>query len=217
MEADERIKSDVEQQLRRDPALQTADIAVSVREGVVTLSGFSLSQAQVLEAEAAAMRVDGVVAVANDIRVTEPAREAGTDPELARAIVQLLKEQLPYSSQGIRVVVHDAWVTLEGQVEWSYQRERAAQAAQRAGGVKGVMNAVEVVPRALASDVRKKIEEALKRRVEIAARLLDVEMHDGEVTLRGTVDCALDREEATRAAWSAPGVRSVVDQLTVRP
>lgn len=216
MESDERIKNDVEQHLRRDPALQTADIAVSVREGVVTLSGFGLTQAQALEAEAAAKRVDGVAAVANNVRVKAPGEQTRGDPELAHAAVQALKEQLPYSSQDIRVVVHDAWLTLEGQVEWNYQRERAAQTAQRVEGIRGVMNAIAVVPRPVAADVRKAIEEALKRRAEVAARLLDVEMHDGEVTLRGTVACALDKEEAIRAAWSAPGVRNVVDWLTVR-
>jgi osmotically-inducible protein OsmY len=217
MKSDDEIKKDVEEELRYDPDLDPTDIAVSVKDAVVTLTGFVKSYAQKFEAEAAAKRVAGVVAVANDIEVRVPVLDQRPDPEIARDAVEALRSQLPYSSQSIKVVVHDGWITLEGEAEWNYQRERAEEAVRWIKGVKGVINAIQVKPKVTPTDIKKKIEEALKRSAEIDAQRIDVETHDGEVILKGTVHSWFEREEAERAAWSAPGVTKVIDQIAIRP
>ncbi|MGH8210118.1 MAG: BON domain-containing protein [Steroidobacteraceae bacterium] len=131
MRSDSDIQRDVGDELRWDPAIYSADTAVAVKGGVVTLSGFVRSYSQKLEAEADAKRVVGVVAVANDIEVRLPSIDQRPDPEIARDVVAALKTDLPYSSEYIKAIVRDGGVTLEGELEWQYQRERAAAAARR--------------------------------------------------------------------------------------
>src|ERR1700743_1383089 len=128
MRSDSEIKRNVEDELRWDPDIVTNDIAVAVKSGVVTLTGFVRSYGQKLQAEADAKRVSGVVGVANDIEVRLPELDQRPDPAIARDAVAALKAQLPYSWEAIKVLVHGGWVTLEGQVEWHYQRDRAEQA-----------------------------------------------------------------------------------------
>ncbi|MEN3296340.1 MAG: hypothetical protein V7642_5593 [Burkholderiales bacterium] len=217
MKTDDEIKRDVEEELRWDPDIDATDVAVAVKDGVVTLTGFVPSYSQKFQAEQDAKRVAGVVAVANDIEVRVPALDQRPDPEIARDAVQALKNQLPYSSQNLKVVVHDGWITLEGEVEWNYQRERAEDAVRWIRGVKGVVNAIQVKPKVTPTDIKKKIEEAFKRHAEIDADHIDVETRDGEVILKGTVHSWFEREEAERAAWSAPGVKKVEDHITIRP
>jgi len=137
MRSDIDIKRDVEAELRWNPDIDATDIAVAVKNGVVTLTGFVRSYAQKLEAEQTAKRVTGVVAVANDIEVRLPIFNQRPDPEIARDAVAAIQNELPYSSDHIRVVVKDGWVTLEGWVEWNYQRERAEWPVLRPRGVKG--------------------------------------------------------------------------------
>jgi osmotically-inducible protein OsmY len=217
MKTDDEIKRDVEEELRWDPDIDATDVAVAVKDGVVTLTGFVPSYSQKFQAEQDAKRVAGVVAVANDIEVRVPALDQRPDPEIARDAVQALKNQLPYSSQNLKIVVHDGWITLEGEVEWNYQRERAEDAVRWIRGVKGVVNAIQVKPKVTPTDIKKKIEEAFKRHAEIDADHIDVETRDGEVILKGTVHSWFEREEAERAAWSAPGVKKVEDHITIRP
>jgi osmotically-inducible protein OsmY len=217
MKTDDEIKRDVEEELRWDPDIDATDIAVAVKDGVVTLTGFVPSYSQKFQAEMDAKRVAGVVAVANDIEVRVPALDQRPDPEIARDAVQALRNQLPYSSQNIKVVVHDGWITLEGEVEWNYQRERAEDAVRWVKGVKGVVNSIQVKPKVTPTDIKKKIEEAFMRHAEIDADQIEVETRDGEVVLKGTVHSWFEREEAERAAWSAPGVKKVEDHITIRP
>jgi osmotically-inducible protein OsmY len=217
MKTDDEIKRDVEEELRWDPDIDATDIAVAVKDGVVTLTGFVPSYSQKFQAEMDAKRVAGVVAVANDIEVRVPALDQRPDPEIARDAVQALRNQLPYSSQNIKVVVHDGWITLEGEVEWNYQRERAEDAVRWVKGVKGVVNSIQVKPKVTPTDIKKKIEEAFRRHAEIDAGQIEVETRDGEVVLKGTVHSWFEREEAERAAWSAPGVKKVEDHITIRP
>jgi len=132
------IKRDVEAELRWNPDIDAADIAVAVKNGVVTLSGFVRSYGQKTEAEQTAKRVAGVVAVANDIEVRLPIFNRRPDPEIARDAVAAIQGELPYSSDHIRVVVKDGWITVEGSVDWNYQRERAEHAVRRLRGVKGM-------------------------------------------------------------------------------
>src|SRR6202030_4316244 len=148
MKSDSEIERDVKDELQWDPDLDATDIAVSVKQGVVALTGFVKSFTDKYEAEAAAKRVAGVLGVANDIEVRMPSVDERPDPEIARDAVAAIKTQLPFSSEHIKVVVKNGWVNLEGQVEWEYQRSTAENAVRRIKGVKGVSNLIQLRPRA---------------------------------------------------------------------
>jgi osmotically-inducible protein OsmY len=215
MRSDNDIKRDVEDELLWDPDVSSNDIAVAVKSGVVTLSGFARSYSQKLQAEADAKRISGVVGVANDIDVRLPEIDRRPDPEIARDAVAALKAQLFYSWEAIKVLVRNGWVTLEGQVEWHYQRQRAEEAVRRIQGVTGVTNSILLKPSVTPSEIKRKIEDAFARSAEIDARNITVEAHGGEVVLRGKVRSWAESQEAERAAWAAPGVTRVDNQITV--
>jgi osmotically-inducible protein OsmY len=215
MRTDEEIKRDVEDELRWDPDLDAEDIAVAAKDGVVTLTGFVHSYSDKLQAEEDAKRVSGVVAVANDIEVRLPSADVRTDPEIAREIVAELKMYLPFSYEQIKAIVKNGWVTLEGEAKWNYQRERAESAVRRVKGVVGVSNLIKLKPSVEASDLKSKIEAAFKRNAEIDAKRIQVRTTDGEVILEGTVRSWMERQEAERVAWSAPGVKRVEDRIVI--
>jgi osmotically-inducible protein OsmY len=215
MRADEDIKRDVEAELRWDKDIDSTDIAVAVKDGVVTLTGFVRSYTQKYEAERAAKRVAGVLAVANDLEVRLPVIHQKPDPEIAREVVEEIKSELPYSHSMIKAIVNNGWVTLEGDVEWNYQKERAEAAARRVRGVKGITNFIMIKPRVEPEDVKQKIEEAFKRNAEVDANNIEVEAHGSEVILKGTVRSWAERQEAERVAWLAPGVRKVENRITI--
>jgi osmotically-inducible protein OsmY len=217
MRSDEEIKRDVEEELRWDPDVAESDIAVAVKDGVVTLSGFVRSYGQKRAAEAAAKRVAGVLGVANDLEVRLPIIHQRPDPEIARDAVEAIRFRLPFSSEGIKVVVKDGWVTLEGEVEWHYQKAAAEKAVSRVKGVKGVSNFIEIKPRVPPSEIKRKIGEAFRRNAEIDANRITVETDGDVVILKGTVQSWAEREEAERAAWAAPGIKKVENLLTVSP
>jgi osmotically-inducible protein OsmY len=217
MRSDNDIGRDVEDELRWDPDIDATDIAVSVHNGVITLSGFVRSYMQKYQAEADVKRVAGVVAVANDIEVRLPETDERPDPEIARDAIERIKSELPYAWDRIRVVLKNGWVTLEGEVEWNYQRERAGEAVRRVRGIKGVTNSIEVKPRVAPTEIRRKIEESLRRAAELDANHIMVETNGGEVILRGAVRSWTERQEAERAAWLAPGVSKVDNRIIVRP
>jgi osmotically-inducible protein OsmY len=216
--ADSDIKRDVEDELKWDPEIiDPTDIAVSVKDGVVTLVGFVRRYIDKYEAEWAAKRVQGVVGIANDIEVRLPEADERPDPEIARDAVASIKLQLPDAWENITVIVRDAWVMLQGHVEWQYQREAAERAVRPIKGVKGITNLIRLEPTVPPSEVRRKIEEAFKRNAVFDARSITVEVVGNEVILRGTVRSWSEYAEAERAAWAAPGVVKVTNELVVEP
>jgi osmotically-inducible protein OsmY len=217
MRSDSEIEKNVKAELEWDPDLDATDIAVSVKNGVVMLTGFVRSYTDRYEAETAAKRVAGVVAVANDIEVRMPSVDERPDPDIAREAAAAIKSQLPISSENIKIIVKNGWVTLEGEVEWQYQRQTAENVVRRIKGVKGVSNTILLKPRAEPTEVKRKIQEALRRSAEVDANRIEVEARGGEVILKGTVRSWIEREEAERAAWAAPGVTKVEDRIVVSP
>jgi osmotically-inducible protein OsmY len=217
MRTDSEIKKDVEDELRWDPDIDATDTAVAVHNGVVALTGFVRSYMQKTQAERDAKRVAGTSGVANDIEVRLPYINRRPDPEIARDAVQKLQNELPYSSQYIKVTARDGWLTLEGSLEWNYQRDRAEKAVHSVRGVIGVTNDITLKPRVAAGDVKLKIEDALKRSAEIDASRIIVEAIGSKVTLKGTVRSWAERTEAERAAWHAPGVTTVENQIAISP
>jgi osmotically-inducible protein OsmY len=215
MRSDSEIKRDVEDELRWDPMLDATDIAVAAKNGVVTLTGFVRSYGDKFEAETAAKRVRGVLGVANDIEVRLPEIDKKPDPEIARDAVAALKSELPVSWERIKVIVKDGVVTLEGEVEWNYQRDRAERAVRWLKGVKSVSNLIKLKPQTSPSEIKRKIEEAFRRSAEIDASHITVETNGSEVILRGTVRSWAERREAERAAWAAPGVTKVDNRITI--
>ena len=217
MKTDSEIERDVKAELGWNPDLKSTDIAISVKDGVVTLAGFVPRYIDKYEAEKAAKRVAGVLAVANDIEIRLPAVDERPDPEIAREVVTALKNQLPFSHERIKAVVRNGWVTLEGDVEWQYQRLTGERAVRPLKGVKGIINDIKTKPRVEPSDIKQKIQEAFRRSAEVDANQITVETSGGEVILKGKVRSWLERDEAERVAWRAPGVTKVDDRIVVSP
>jgi osmotically-inducible protein OsmY len=214
--ADDQIQKDVLDELEWDARVRPNEVGVIVKDGVVTLTGWVDSFVKKWAAEEAAHRVPGVVAVANDIEVRLPASAERTDADIATAAVHALEWDASVPAEKIKVTVSNGWVTLEGEVESQHQKEDAERAVRRLTGVKGVTNWITVKPSSPPpSELKQKIEQALLRSVEIDAERITVGVEGSKVILNGTVRSWAERQEAERAAWSAPGVASVDNRLVV--
>jgi osmotically-inducible protein OsmY len=216
MKTDSEIQQAVLQELKWDGRVAETEVGVQVSAGAVTLTGAVDTYAKRLAAQAAAHRVAGVLDVANDIQVKIPSVLARSDTDIALAVRRALEWDVLVPDRNIRSTVTDGLVTLEGSVDFAYQREDAARAVRNLAAVRGVVNKVTVSgPVVAADDVRNEIEAALERRAEREARRIKVTVHDGTVTLSGTVNSWPERQAVLGAARSSPGVRTVQDHLTV--
>jgi osmotically-inducible protein OsmY len=212
--ADVRLRNEVIRELDWDPEVDDSAIGVAARDGVVTLTGFIDSYAGKLAAERVAKRVRGVRAVANDAIVRLKVDVTDSDIAAAAAVALKLGPAIP---SNVQAAVHDGHVTLTGHVDWLHQKDVAEIAVRHVGGVRGVLNHIEVKPRTMQRDVRRRIVQSLHRNADLDARHIDVAVTGDVVTLTGTVGSWSQREAAERGAGSAPGIRTVDNQIRVVP
>jgi len=198
-----------------EPSIDAANIGVAVENGVVTLSGHVGSYAEKIAAERAVQRVKGVRAIAQELVVRYPDQSKRSDDEIAQRALSILKWSVQVPADSLQVKVEKGWITLNGTVPWQYQRLAAESAVRKLSGIVGVTNLIDIKPQAEASDIRQKIVESLKRNAELEADSIRIIVDNDKVTLEGKVKAWYERKLAERAAWSAPGVRSVVDRLTL--
>lgn len=217
MKTDLQLKQDVISELEWEPSVNAAHIGVSVSDGVVTLTGHVPSFAEKYAAEKGAKRVYGIKAVANELDVKLPNSSKRTDGDVAASCVKALKDNYAVPDEKIKVLVDSGWVTLEGEVEWQYQKDAAFSAIHYLTGVSGVSNSIRIKPRVTPADVKTKIEQALKRSAEADARRISVHAEGSKVILHGSVSSWTEKDEAGFAAWAAPGVAEVENDLIVTP
>ncbi|HET8635774.1 MAG TPA: BON domain-containing protein [Acidobacteriaceae bacterium] len=221
MSDDKTLQARVMDELEWEPRLNAAHLAVTARDGVVTLNGFVESYAAKALAEKAARRVRGVRAIAEEIEVRLPNNQKHSDDEIADRALRILAWDLEIPDDRIQVKVEHGLVTLTGAVNYHFQRTAAEADIHKLGGVRGVQNLITVEPLpghgADPELVCRKIESALRRSAELQADQIDVSVDGGEVILRGRVQTWWERSVAENAAWAAPGVRRVRDEIEVRP
>jgi osmotically-inducible protein OsmY len=208
------LRQDILDELEYEPSVDAAHIGVAVDKGVVTLTGHVAKYAEKQAALAAVRRIQGVRAIAEEIEVRYPSDKKTSDDEIAKRAIDILGWDTMVPSGSIQVMVRAGWVTLTGTVDWYYQKTHAEEDIRKLSGVHGVINSIEIKPSVQAYDVRRKIEEALKRHAEIEANAIRVTVQEGnKVVLEGKVDNWGERYAVENAAWSAPGVKSVEDRM----
>lgn len=209
------IRDNVTEELEFDPSIEAATVGVTVKNGVVTLTGHVPNYMQKIAAEKAAQRVKGVRAVAVDIEVRLPTERVQDDEEIARRAANVLA----WSTQGaenVKAKVDNGWVTLSGETKWNYQKQEAERTIRALQGVKGVSNLVAVKPHIQPGDVKTRIAQALKRNAEVEADTIRVDVTGSTVTLSGNVKAWYERKIAENAAWAAPGVTEVRDNIAMQ-
>lgn len=211
-----RLRDDILDELAYEPIVDAAHIGVAVDQDVVTLTGHVSSYAQKLAAIAAVRRVKGVHGIADEIDVRHSPDEKMPDDEIAKRVINVLSWDSVVPSDAIQVTVKDGLVTLTGKINWQYQKSSAERDVRKLSGVRVVVNNIEIEPHARAENVRSKIEAALKRHAEVEAKDIRVTVRDdSEVLLEGKVRSWDEKVAVESAAWSAPGVKNVRDQLTI--
>jgi len=215
MKTDAQLQLDVMAELKWDPSIHAAQIGVEVKDGVVTLAGEVSSYSEKWNAEKAAQRVRGVTALAIGMTVKLSALGERTDTDIARSAQTALGWRSPSLSGNIQVMVERGWLTLSGEVEWQHQRQSAFDSVRHLPGVVGVSNEVCIKPKASAAIVKSDIEAALRRRSTADANAISVAVSGADVTLTGALQSWGERDLANQTAWSAAGVRVVIDQMTV--
>ena len=212
---DSKLRQDVIDELDFEPSIDAADIGVAAEDGIATLTGHVPTYAQKDMAEKVASRVKGVKGIAQEIEVRPAGTGQTADDQVARWAVDTIGWNTSIPEGAVQVKVHKGWVTLTGKVGWQYQRSAAADAVRALGGVLGVSNRIELMPHACTTDIKQRIEEALKRNAEVEAKAIAVEVIGGKVILNGTVNALTERNAAEKAAWSAPGVETVVNNVVI--
>src|SRR2546426_5344521 len=209
------IQADVLDELKWDTRVRPNEIGVAVKDGIVTLTGWVDSYLKKIAAEDAVHRVPGVKAVANDIEVRLPSSAERTDADLAAAALNALKWDAAIPTGALDVTVSKGWVTLKGEVEYTFQKREAERAVQRLSGVRGVSNLIVVKPHISPTDLKQQIERALVRNAETDAQHITVGVQGSKVILHGTVRSYAEKQAAASAAWAAPGVSEVENHIVV--
>lgn len=213
MKTDAQLKQDAIDELHWDPAVDSSQINVAVHDRVVTLSGSVPSYAKKIAVEKAIQRMKGVRAFAIDLAVKAPAHEAQSDDATANAVRAMLDSTDGLPRNAIHVTVLRGCVTLTGTLDWGHQRRAAEIAAGRARGVVGIVNKIALRAEADPTEIRTRIDAALKRRAQSEAGKINIDVREGVVTLSGTVDSLAERRAAEGVAWNTCGVRDVVNRL----
>jgi osmotically-inducible protein OsmY len=213
---DSELKTDVLSELKYEPSVTVTDVGFLVKDGTVTLNGYATSYFEKQEAVRAVKRISGVKAIADDIEVKLPGSLHRTDGDIATAATSQIEWLTTIPTETVGVTVSKGWITLDGEVEWWYQKNAAAQVVQHLAGVKGVSNMISIKPRLTAAEVQTDIKSAFERNALLDANKVQVEISGSNVILRGKVRNYAEQEEAERVAWAAPGVLSVANHLTVK-
>jgi osmotically-inducible protein OsmY len=213
---DLQLRQDVLDELEYEPSVDAARIGAAVDGGIVTLTGHVGSYQEKLAALAAVQRLKGVRAIADEIEVRYPSDKKASDDEIAKRATDILDWDTLVPAGAVRATVRGGWVTLAGNVDWYYQKKSAEEDVRKLSGVHGVINNIAITPRVAAGDVKRKIEDALRRHADIEAKAIRVTVRgNNEVVLEGSVDNWDERYAVQNAAWSAPGVKAVEDLLTI--
>ncbi|GAA0766919.1 BON domain-containing protein [Ideonella azotifigens] len=215
MKTDAQLKADITTELQWDPVINAAHVGVAAKDGVVTLTGHLETFAEKHAIERAVQRVAGVKAVAVELDVKLAPGHKRSDSEIAEAVESAFKWNVMIPADRIRVKVEKGWVSLTGEVDWQYQRSAAERAVRALIGVVGVSDGVTIKPSVAPSNITNRIRDALARHAEREAKNIEVMVSGAKVTLRGRVDSWAERAAAQGAAWAAPGISLVVNELTV--